>query len=693
MTTTTLLISQSPELANSLARHFSAQTLGADKFDSIRLPPHRELEPDAKVTWILESFEQVADSVESSAGAQERPENLRSTCVIVDLCEARPQSLAELNPTATNQDGWSVVVAMLVLAYPEVHWVFNTPHPALDGFLFSDLHILCASDPLRGIERAQELGYSSLFDPTGLRNSIRQRLRTGAAPYVPVRGVSAAAIDEEEAFAYLHAYTAYRFGFRAWPVFRWGLMWRMFGGSAELEMAGRRFTVTTTVDYHGAATYGVARDPENGSSREDLTWQDLQALPRTATPADAEERQVLRELANQVRAPEVSLLLEDLYLSFPDEYNPRTRSGDLTLSNLSERDELLPYLRSHHVRKRIFITVGHTTQRRRAEDNHRYLRRLRRRRLIDVREVSKPLAGMYRLWQRVGMWGSATSPQRCAPGFDWPPREGFARNSGGHSAPGRLLLIAQRLLRRAEAILARAQTAPDAVHAAVLALEAKELLSYKTPTTALEAVSIQHQAEVVAESLFHGVEYTLDVTSRLRDVKREVAAIGEWFDPRNRHRSVLNARIAIVERLARRFREHGRFEEERLCLREARALNFNFWMQQRTGRRLFKPMLAYIDFSLRSLAHFGALVLFWLLFFGSVYTLLKPAGKSIAESFSAATVFFFSLQSPVVDSTGIWMMHQGHPIVWNLLLAFQAFISVSHLGILISHLYMILSRR
>ncbi|MDQ7052311.1 MAG: hypothetical protein Q9P14_05270 [candidate division KSB1 bacterium] len=113
-----------------------------------------------------------------------------------------------------------------------------------------------------------------------------------------------------------------------------------------------------------------------------------------------------------------------------------------------------------------------------------------------------------------------------------------------------------------------------------MALEGKELLGNKTPTSALRALAIQHDAEITAESMFYGIEYNINVKERFREIEREVKSISRWFHRSSRKRSELNARLTIIENLAKRFRDLNQFEEEQQCLAEARKLRFEFWMRQ-----------------------------------------------------------------------------------------------------------------
>jgi hypothetical protein len=203
----------------------------------------------------------------------------------------------------------------------------------------------------------------------------------------------------------------------------------------------------------------------------------------------------------------------------------------------------------------------------------------------------------------------------------------------------------------------------------------------------------------MAESLFQGVEFNLDVESRFADIKREVKAISRWFSGRRRRRVTLNARLAIVEELAREFSELDQFEEERKCRAEARRLYFDFWAHQSPWRLPFLPLLRYLSFSLRSLPVFLGLVVFWILLFGVGWELLESTVnvgaavpdmryRSFWDALTSSTVYFFTLTPP-----GSYWGEAERQVLWNLVLIFQSVISLSHLGVLVSHIYLIVSRR
>jgi hypothetical protein len=228
-----------------------------------------------------------------------------------------------------------------------------------------------------------------------------------------------------------------------------------------------------------------------------------------------------------------------------------------------------------------------------------------------------------------------------------------------------------------------------------LALDAKELLGGRTPTLALRAIALQHEAEVAAESLFLGVQHNLDVRQRLEDIRSEVEFCSKWVHPSQRTRSVLNARLFIAEQLAKRYRDRNQIEEEAACLAEARKLRFDFWVRERSLRWLFWPFLRYIAFSLSSISRFIAVVVGWTVFFGASYYFLglvahKPSLGFWDAAISSTRLFFSG------NAAADWeTLRQGYgwAVLWKGWITFQSIVSFANLGLLLSHLYMLVSRR
>lgn len=558
--------------------------------------------------------------------------------VITNFHDEELDSLGSMDPLSRSH-GWSTLVSMLILAFPEVHWVLSASHSFSDGLVSKQPHIFNSCKSLEKVLSFHHSGYNGLFDPTMLRSTIVRNVNSppessGRSPIpVPPRFGIAASIDEESSYSYFNAYSAYRFGYVSWNVNSWSYMRQILGPNS------------------------------------------------------------LRKSIN-ISPPD--LLLEDLYLKFPD------RPPSESISELSTRDESFPVLKKAF--KRFIITVGHqknSSGKNIHRQNRSYLRQwLAEKRSADISPradiIRKPLGGIFDLWKSIGewswsLWDSSGQPN-VEEAFDWPP-DPTRDIEQGHSAPGRLLLIADKLTQRSRAVLEQAKSPSDAFLAATLALNAKELLANRTPTTALKALTLQHRAEVMAESLFHGIEFNLDVESRFADIKREVKAISRWFSGRRRRRVALNARLAIVEELAREFSELDQFEEERKCRAEARRLYFDFWAYQSSWRLFLLPLLRYLSFSLRSLPVFLGLVTFWIILFGVGWDLLEPTvhgvnDQSFWNAFTSSVVFFFTLTPP-----GTYWGGAERQVLWNSVITFQSVVSLSHLGLLVSHIYLIVSRR
>lgn len=377
---------------------------------------------------------------------------------------------------------------------------------------------------------------------------------------------------------------------------------------------------------------------------------------------------------------EPQLTFEDLYLGFPD------RSGG-HLSSLQERDARFPGLRK--ARRRVFVTVGHARHPTRGElarQNDWYLRSQE----VACTTLFKPLPGFHRVWRKARPRARETGAG-AGSGFIWPPRSPVAGGEPhGHSTPGRLLAVAELLLARAAKILeAPSPRVEDAVHAATLALEAKELLGGKTATVAMNAILLQHEGEVLAESLFLGVERNLDLSERFREIRREIRFMGDWFHWRTRRRSALNARLTIIERLAKRFADLHQVEEEMACLAKARKLRFEFWMREKPYRWVLWPLLRYVAFALSSLGRFVAVVAAWIVLFGVVHYFLRStpegAGGSWLHALASSAYFFMTLQ----PCEGL----KNHSTLVDAVLALQGCVAFLNLGLLLSHLYMVVSRR
>lgn len=545
-----------------------------------------------------------------------------------------------------------VVFARLILSFPEVRWIFWTDsQPNGDHESVTTWHgVSPGSVPAiqTGVRKSGDSGiaheFPALFDPGGLQAQLRavalgqlEGDHDGSSSHwlTSHRNKIAACVDEEESYAYFGSYLCYRYGYRVWPVTHWSQMQELFD------------------------------DRDRGRAA---------AAPNSS--------------------PRVSLTFEDLYLSFSDRA-PRDDDGKARhLSDLEERDALCGALKV--VPKRVIVTSGHhrgPANRKIWRSNRKYTRSSP----TEFRVLYKPLGGLFEMARRARL-RRPRSVVASAVGEDFGPNLADGPSaSGNHSVEGHLLAIAERLIERSRSLLASEPKIQDAIHAATLALDASELLGARTPTSALEALSLQHEAEIVAESLFIGVDQNLELKQRFEEINDRVKEICRWFHPGTRRRSELNARLAIIERLGRRCSELHQLEEELECLAEARRLRFRFWARQRWWRRPLAPILSYFGYCLTSLPRFILVVVAWAAFFGISYYVFALFVRGRPDDFwnamAGASKLFFTGE-PATNWTNLGNgASPGLETAWDLWLTFQGIMSFTNLGLLVSHLYLIISRR
>ena len=115
--------------------------------------------------------------------------------------------------------GWNIhslsrIPGMMILSFPEIQWL-----PAYDDDDKNKIDGHLGSSTM-DLDTAIELclgGYTPLFDGDGLRGILLSRARRGQ-DQKDIRRDVVFAIDEEPHFAYMNTYTAFRFGYRGFPV-------------------------------------------------------------------------------------------------------------------------------------------------------------------------------------------------------------------------------------------------------------------------------------------------------------------------------------------------------------------------------------------------------------------------------------------------------------------------------------------
>jgi hypothetical protein len=361
----------------------------------------------------------------------------------------------------------------------------------------------------------------------------------------------------------------------------------------------------------------------------------------------------------------------------------------------------------------------------------------------------KPLNGLFAFWDRTGMrgrlkdvgcqptcnrlnsrieWSFNQLPVNClqtlgiyrarfdhglswqplmgfAPGFIWPPKEPSGIYGGGHSAPGKLLIVAETLLRRAELFKPNAVTLKDCIKGAVLATEALELLQGLNPPLSLQALSLKHEYEAHAEVTFIGVGSHFEIKPRLAEIQSVVGAICRGYYSTEHSEAIylaaLDSEAIIVNRLALIYRGAGQFDEENDCMVALRWANRRLQIQKIPDdfTALWKVagqwVLMYAEWLISNFQNFILMIGVQIVFYPVVWFFIKRGSDSSLEE-----VLF----------PGLWVATQGamnslfsgapfgdahEPSGWGILF-FSVFVicsGVFHLGVFISYLYSVLNRK
>lgn len=552
---------------------------------------------------------------------------LQEDTVTVLVAEIKPMALNPLLP------GYESLLAMLILAFPEIRWLFGTIRGYSDeGNEDSKSH----NGQLNEFRKAHGLQYlfqpwqAPLFDGSGLRDWVRRRAvehnaTKDDACYIPRREQLTIALDEEIDYAYLHAYTAYRFGFRA------------------LAISEKR-AADAVLGPNAVSPWGIPK-----------------------------------------------VVFEDLFLNFPD--------GGGGLSDLFERDKAFPVLEK--TRHRILVTSGQRVagDAEKTAGNKRYIA-AQRGKGRNIRFFYKPHAGIFAVWEKSSLerklrWREKAGKvsRDAGKSYIWPPnwskieresRERGSADGSGHSSPGILLSIARHLLDRAESMLANDLSSVErAVKGAVLATEALELLGGKTPTTAAEALSLKHRFELHAECQFTGVEHHIPLRHRFKELEHDAESIARWFRPQERRKAILNIRMNIANHLVGILRQYNQFDEEHECLNQVRYVHNSLYMYDRPWRYVFWPVLRYSEFLLSSFLKFTLAIFLWI---GGLTLLFG------VNSITPGVIDTTDGLSPFGHAVGTFFGIGLYPlsIVFSV---FSIVAGIAHLGIFISHLYVLVSKR
>jgi len=581
-----LIISYSEEFIESLERFIRYNF----NFNVSTIKILEPLNKEDKAT-LLQIFNFISSKLECAPASI-----LRNSFAILDLGIYE----FDFNLLSTNAELQNVVASMLVLTFPEIHWMILAQKENNGKFEKNKFYY---PSKIKKIFEGIFSQTSPLFDPEGFRNKIRENIKNlkGEMENLKLRDKKSAAIDEEEEYAYLHSYILYKMGYQV-------------------------YTITTEKEMNSL------------SARKDI-----------------------------------EIVFEDIFLNFPD----RNNGG---LSDLEERDKNFSFLQ--HVKERIFVTVGHKFTEA-YENNKSYIKELK----ISgkkVKKIFKPSSGVYNLLEQAGLLKRYWKKRK----EEWKNSKPLIKKkySGGHSAPGRMLVIAEKLIKRAENLLYEAKSVEDCIHGALLCTDAIEYLGYKTPTTTIEAISLKHQLEVKAECMFYGISYNIDMKNRFKEMEGEIETVSRWFHSSIRKKSALNAQMGILSEFVEILRDYGQYDEEIECINYFNKLRRKMiFYHEKLYLLPFMPIVAYVQSLVDSLPKFLFSIASIPLLGGIIKYFIDNKGYFLEHILQAYTCFF-SLQP--VESQELGGFFGIHII--TLLLIVAGFI---HLGIFISHLYSVLVRK
>lgn len=172
----------------------------------------------------LAAFEAISDILEDQL-SQSAAFRRTKLVLVTSHGDSGPRPLPE-SLLATDFTHWSNLTALLVLAFPDIHWVFATTAAEDAAMTAAGLqsHSLPPGNDHRLLDIAEQLecGASPLFDPTGLRNFVKTgsfnsldvlNKRNGFARSPQRTGLALVIEDEVDvggAVAYLHYRSGYR---------------------------------------------------------------------------------------------------------------------------------------------------------------------------------------------------------------------------------------------------------------------------------------------------------------------------------------------------------------------------------------------------------------------------------------------------------------------------------------------------
>lgn len=680
-----------------------------------RKPAILTTESKCKLHQTVAAFRSISAELERLVGEFDR-DWMDQPTVLVDRYKIS-SPIADFNGV---QDTWNVLIGLLILAFPDLHWCFAHIEPPAEDeakkswvdALVNRFHSLDSLDP-------GKLPASNLFDASGLREMVRRSMSVkGLVKRSGKDGLEVAvAMDDERQYGHLSAFFAYRNGYRCLLIDSHGLGKDLIG-TTDLAEKLRSSALSWALSIEDLNL----RLSDHENNLQLTSWENRKkAFPTlcnvryvrvvtAATEAEVDGHIKKRREecdASSNRGQEKNSCVSQIAKPVGGLTDPEWNIQTITLEALWQSDPTA------------------TTQ----NDSSKLIPR-----------------GFYKEWAKARLRGKERwILQQLSISVPWwcMPCDNIARDVGssdgeytGHSAPGRILEVANVLLSRATRLsrLSDELNSPvPAIRAAALALDAKELLAGKTPTTAITAIEVRHSAELRAECHFAGVVLTTEgLQNRIAEVWTEISEIvpsehstspegilgcawaelrSLWYGSSRRRDAAM---AGVVSRLLATIEGRHQIDAELELLKEDRRLQNRVRWHQRSScatrvdlspfRQIEKvaPLcsflgMRYLNWLLSGFIPLTRASLYWLV------VLCLPLSKgapSAAEGMSSVydpqnsiEVFQYSVLTFLGVGQPNMVGREADHMIWFIAVVALMLIGLLHVGILISQLYSIASRR
>jgi len=529
----------------------------------------------------------------------------------------------------TNSNSIESIVGLLVLAFPDVRFQFTAIK--LDGTADADNQ--SARDVFQRLAEVETFpgSFSPLFDPVGLRSWLLWRAGLNALRRAP---------DSDN-----RVLLANRFQRR--------------------DPSDNPPTPDAPAPFNAI----VLEDESEYAMFCGYTCYRFGYLTQTLGSWDAAKYR----LSSTINPP--YLAIQDIWLNFssyPDNFR---------LEDLDVRYAAFPKLKEAH--KRVTISTGDWPD------------SVQQRQLPEIL-VRKPFAGMFGFWRDA--WNN-TSDVRVKPNALFASTYGAIIDSsetdasarGRHSAPERVMLLAEFMLQRAREILRDVVSMRQAVKGAVLASDALDLLAGHAVTTSFEALSLKHQFEVMCECRFMAVRMEISADERFNELEASAKRLARNVAENDRSSAQNNSLMEIATEIARVFRDNVRFQEEQDALAYHRRY---FQLFLRSQRDIFAKvkgkLLLYPHFLLESFRTF-ILTLMVLLGLSTIFHICLTSAPEFAQHCHGGVVRcyfqFFVYTCAAFLNIELWPDNHFMWRFWTVLLG------IPHLGVLLAYGYNLVNRK